>query len=267
MDSFELKQLSTDAVPPVAADIFVKKVEGLRPDFIKGVDISSIISLENSGVRFYNEAGQIQDIFTTVHEAGVNYIRVRVWNDPFDSAGNGYGGGNNDLATAIEIGKRATANGMKLLVDFHYSDFWADPAKQHTPKAWENLSFADKKTALYNYTKESLQAMLDEGIDIGMVQVGNETNGQFAGESDWTKMSELFSAGSKAIRETDPGILVALHFTNPESSGRYATYAKTLQANNVDYDVFASSYYPFWHGTLSNLTAQLKQVADTYGKK
>ncbi|WP_342564986.1 glycosyl hydrolase 53 family protein [Paenibacillus sp. FSL R7-0345] len=267
LDSFELKQLSTDAVPPVAADIFVKKVEGLRPDFIKGVDISSIISLENSGVRFYNEAGQIQDIFTTVHEAGVNYIRVRVWNDPFDSAGNGYGGGNNDLATAIEIGKRATANGMKLLVDFHYSDFWADPAKQHTPKAWENLSFADKKTALYNYTKESLQAMLDEGIDIGMVQVGNETNGQFAGESDWTKMSELFSAGSKAIRETDPGILVALHFTNPESSGRYATYAKTLQANNVDYDVFASSYYPFWHGTLSNLTAQLKQVADTYGKK
>lgn len=267
LDSFELKQLSTDTTQPVAADIFVKKVEGLQPDFIKGVDISSIISLENSGVEFYNENGEVQDIFTTVHEAGVNYVRVRIWNDPFDTAGKGYGGGNNDLATAIEIGKRATANGMKLLVDFHYSDFWADPAKQHTPKAWANLSFEDKKTALYEYTKVSLQALLDAGIDIGMVQVGNETNGQFVGESNWTKMSQLFNEGSKAIREIDPNILVALHFTNPESAGRYATIAKNLQDNNVDYDVFASSYYPFWHGTLSNLTSVLKQVADTYGKK
>lgn len=267
LDSFELKQLSTDTTQPVAADIFVKKVEGLQPDFIKGVDISSIISLENSGVEFYNENGEVQDIFTTVHEAGVNYVRVRIWNDPFDTAGKGYGGGNNDLATAIEIGKRATANGMKLLVDFHYSDFWADPAKQHTPKAWANLSLEDKKTALYEYTKVSLQALVDAGIDIGMVQVGNETNGQFVGESNWTKMSQLFNEGSKAIREIDPNILVALHFTNPESAGRYATIAKNLQDNNVDYDVFASSYYPFWHGTLSNLTSVLKQVADTYGKK
>ncbi|MNO27134.1 Arabinogalactan endo-1,4-beta-galactosidase precursor [compost metagenome] len=156
---------------------------------------------------------------------------------------------------------------MKLLVDFHYSDFWADPAKQHTPKAWSNLSFEDKKTALYKYTKESLKALLDAGIDIGVVQVGNETNGQFVGESNWTKISELFNAGSKAIRELDNNILVALHFTNPETAGRYANLAQTLQNNKVDYDVFASSYYPFWHGTLSNLTAVLKQVADTYGKK
>ncbi|WP_068646726.1 glycosyl hydrolase 53 family protein [Paenibacillus antarcticus] len=271
LDSFELRQVSTEVTPPVTppvdADIFVKKVEGLEPDFIKGVDISSIIALENSGVKFYNESEEVQDIFTTVHEAGVNYVRVRIWNDPFDTGGKGYGGGNNDLATAIEIGKRATANGMKLLVDFHYSDFWADPAKQHTPKAWANLNFEDKKTELYEYTKESLQALLDEGIEIGMVQVGNETNGQFVGESDWGKMSQLFNAGSKAVREIDSNILVALHFTNPESVGRYAGYAKTLLGNDVDYDVFASSYYPFWHGTLSNLTSELKQVADKYEKK
>lgn len=267
LDRFELKQVSGETTLPVDADIFVKKVEGLTTDFIKGVDISSIISLENSGVQFYNENGEVQDIFTTVHEAGVNYVRVRIWNDPFDTAGNGYGGGNNDLATAIEIGKRATANGMKLLVDFHYSDFWADPGKQHTPKAWANLSFEDKKTALYDFTKESLQALLDENIDVGMVQVGNETNGSFVGESNWTKISELFNEGSRAIRDIDASILVALHFTNPESAGRYDSYAKILQDNDVDYDVFASSYYPFWHGTLSNLTTVLKKVADTYGKK
>ncbi|PLS05587.1 glycosyl hydrolase 53 family protein [Neobacillus cucumis] len=263
LDSFSLKYVPK----PVNADIFVKRVDGLDKDFIKGVDVSSIISLENSGVKFYNEAGKKQDIFKTLHEAGVNYIRVRIWNNPYDSKGNGYGGGNNDLAKAIEIGKRAAANGMKLLVDFHYSDFWADPAKQQAPKAWENLNFEEKKQALYNYTKDSLIAMKAAGINIGMVQVGNETNGGVAGEKDWSKISALFNEGSKAIRAVDPKILVAVHFTNPETAGRYASYAKTLADNKVDYDVFASSYYPFWHGTLSNLTSVLKNVADTYGKK
>ncbi|WHZ02597.1 glycosyl hydrolase 53 family protein [Neobacillus sp. YX16] len=267
LDSFSLKSLTVSVLDPVEADIFVERVDGISDDFIKGVDVSSIISLENSGVKFKNEAGYPQDIFTTLANSGVNYVRVRVWNDPFDAAGKGYGGGNNDLKTAIEIGKRATANGMKLLVDFHYSDFWADPAKQQVPKAWKNLSFEDKKNALYTYTKESLQAMKNAGIDIGMVQVGNETNGGVAGEKDWTKISALFSEGSKAVKSIDSNILVAVHFTNPETAGRYASIANTLQDNGVDYDVFASSYYPFWHGTLSNLTNVLKNVADTYGKK
>lgn len=254
-------------VNPVESDIFVKRVAGIDEDFIKGVDVSSIIALDDSGVKFYNEAGKKQDIFKTLHEAGVNYVRVRVWNDPYDSKGRGYGGGNNDIEKAIEIGKRSTANNMKLLVDFHYSDFWADPAKQQAPKAWKNLNLEEKKVALYEYTKESLQAMMDEGIDIGMVQIGNETNGGLAGEKTWGAMSQLFNAGSKAVRELDSNMLVALHFTNPESSGRYASIAKTLQENEVDYDVFASSYYPFWHGTLSNLTSVLKNVANTYEKK
>ncbi|MGM1022412.1 MAG: glycosyl hydrolase 53 family protein [Bacillota bacterium] len=267
LDHFTLKQAGTDTTQPVAADIFVKKVEGLKSDFIKGVDISSILSLEQSGVRFYNEQGTEQDIFQTLKESGVNYVRVRVWNNPYDAKGNGYGGGNNDLARAIEIGKRATDNGLKLLVDFHYSDFWADPGKQHVPKAWQNLSFADKEQAVYDYTRDSLQQLIDQGIDVGMVQVGNETNQSFIGEKDWTKISALFNKGSQAVRAVDPNILVALHFTNPETPGRYASYAKALSDNHVDYDVFASSYYPFWHGSLSNLTAVLKQVTDTYGKK
>jgi arabinogalactan endo-1,4-beta-galactosidase len=269
LDSFTLRSIGGESeVPePVAADIFVQRVEGMGDDFIKGVDVSSILALEESGVKFYDEAGEEQDIFTTMSEAGVNYVRVRIWNDPYDAAGNGYGGGNNDLEKAIEIGKRATANGMKLLANFHYSDFWADPAKQQAPKAWANVSFEDKKNALYHYTKDSVQAMIDAGIDVGMVQVGNETNGAVAGERDWTRMSALFNEGSRAVREIDPDILVALHFTNPETSGRYASIADTLAKNDVDYDVFASSYYPFWHGTLSNLTTVLKNVANHYGKK
>lgn len=263
LDNFKLVKIPE----PVQADIFVERVDGISNNFIKGVDVSSIIALEDSGVKFYNTKGEEQDIFKTLPDAGVNYIRVRVWNDPYDSKGRGYGGGNNDLAKAIEIGKRATANGMKLLVNFHYSDFWADPGKQQPPKAWANLSFEEKKAALYNYTKESLEALLNAGIDVGMVQVGNETTGGLAGETDWTKICALFNQGSKAVRDVSKDILVVLHFTNPETPGRYQTIAETLDKNNVDYDVFASSYYPFWHGTLDNLTSVLKHVADTYGKK
>ncbi|OXS77825.1 glycosyl hydrolase 53 family protein [Domibacillus enclensis] len=255
------------AKSPVAADIFVKKVEGIENDFIKGVDVSSLIALEKSGATFRSEKGKKQDVFKTLKQSGVNYVRIRVWNDPYDASGNGYGGGNNDLETAIKMGKRATDHGMKVLVDFHYSDFWADPAKQKAPKAWASFSYEKKQQALYTYTKESLQAMENAGVDIGMVQIGNETNGGLAGETTWTNMSGLFQAGSRAVRELDSSILVALHFTNPETPGRYADIARTLDDQGVDYDVFASSYYPFWHGTLSNLTAVLKHVADTYDKK
>lgn len=272
IDSVSLKAFKTEEdveeVPvPEQADLFVDYVKGISDDFIKGMDVSSVIALEESGVKFYDRDGKEQDVFKTLADAGTNYIRVRVWYNPYDTAGNGYGGGNNDLDKAIAIGKRATENGMKLLVDFHYSDFWADPAKQKVPDAWADYNLEQKEEAIYQYTKESLQALLDADIQVGMVQVGNETNGALCGETSWENRSILMNAGSRAIREINKDILIALHFTNPETVGRYESIAKTLSENNVDYDVFASSYYPFWHGTLENLTAVLKNVAENYGKK
>lgn len=258
---------SVEVDKSVKAGINVKKVEGISEDTIKGVDISSIISLEESGVKFYNFDNKEQDIFKTFSEAGANYVRVRVWNDPYDSDKNGYGGGNNDIEKAIEIGQRATENNMRVLIDFHYSDFWADPAKQKAPKAWENYSLEEKEKAVYEYTKDSLQKLIDAKVDVGMVQIGNETNSKFVGESGWDNMSKLFNSGSKAVRDIDKDILVALHFTNPEKVDNYEGISKKLNTYNVDYDVFASSYYPFWHGTLDNLTTQLKNIANKYGKK
>ena len=258
---------SVEVDKSVKAGINVKKVEGISEDTIKGVDISSIISLEESGVKFYNFDNKEQDIFKTFSEAGANYVRVRVWNDPYDSDKNGYGGGNNDIEKAIEIGQRATENNMRVLIDFNYSDFWADPAKQKEPKAWENYSLEEKEKAVYEYTKDSLQKLINAGVDVGMVQIGNETNSKFVGESKWDNMSKLFNSGSKAVRDINEDILVALHFTNPEKVGNYEGISKELNTYNVDYDVFASSYYPFWHGTLDNLTTQLKNIANKYGKK
>ena len=249
-----------------------EKTLNLPEDFILGMDASCVPSLENSGVKYYDHNGTEKDVYQILSENGINYIRVRIWNDPYDANGNGYGGGNCDLANAIAIGQRATKYGLKLLVNFHYSDFWADPGKQAVPKAWKDLDIDAKSDALYTYTKDCLEQLVAAGVDIGMVQVGNETNGALCGENGsapdgWKNITQLMKAGSRAVREVCPDALVAIHFTNPERVGSYENYGKQLQEHRVDYDVFASSYYPYWHGTLSNLTTELNKIADQYGKK
>lgn len=259
---------------PLDADIYVEKVKGLGDDFISGVDVSSYVAEKNSGVKYYDFDGNELDdqgFFYFLASCGVNYVRIRVWNDPTDGNGNYYGGGNCDIEVARRIGSLATAAGMKVLIDFHYSDFWADPGKQTAPKSMKNLSLDEKAEAIENFTRSSLDSLLAAGVDVGMVQIGNETNNGVAGEKNWDGMAKIFSAGSSAVRavsaESGKDILVAVHFTNPEKSGRYASYAKSLNSYGVDYDVFASSYYPYWHGTLENLTAVLNDVATTYDKK
>ena len=251
------------------SDIYVKKIENLSDDFLMGVDISSLIALEKAGVKFYNWDGSAeQDIFTTLAQAGVNSIRVRVWNDPFDANGNGYGGGNCDINTALEIGKRATAAGMGLMVDFHYSDFWADPAKQMVPKAWADITDRNELTeTLYEYTRDSLLLLRQNGVNVIAVQIGNETTSGLAGVTNsWTRVCKMFNAGSKAVREVYPEAKVVLHFTNP-NNGNLPEKADTLAENGVDYDVFASSFYPNMHGTLDNLSEQFEYIIDTYGKE
>ena len=164
------------------SEIVVEPVENISDDFIRGMDASSVLVEEKSGVTYYGYDGKEQDVFMTMAQSGVNYIRLRVWNDPYDKDGNGYGGGNNDVATAIELGKRATKYGMKVSIDFHYSDFWADPKRQHAPKAWEGMSADEKCDALYDFTKESLTKILDAGVNVGMVQIGNEINNGMSAE-------------------------------------------------------------------------------------
>ena len=253
------------------AEIYVEPIEGLSEDFIKGVDISSVLAEEESGVVYYNEDGKEEDLFKILADSGVNYIRVRVWNDPYDSDGNGYGGGNNDVAKAAEIGKRAAAYGMKLSVDFHYSDFWADPAKQFAPKEWAHYSLADKQQAVYDFTSESLKIIAEAGADIGMVQIGNEINNGMAGETDESRIIELLKQGSSAVRdfakENKSDIQIAVHYTNIDDKDQIIAHAKALEDAGLDYDIFGVSYYAFWHGTMENLTSVLQEVATTFDKK
>ena len=251
--------------------LYVKKVENLPDDFIFGMDVSSVLAEEASGVKYYDFDGKEADLFRVLADSGINHIRVRVWNDPFDDEGHGFGGGNCDISTAVEIGKRATACGMKLIVDFHYSDFWADPKKQMVPRAWKSMDSEQKEEALYEYTLDCMNRLKEAGVDVGMVQVGNETNGMLSGEKAWSDIAHLMDAGARAVREVYPDALIAVHFANPESPDNYRKYAEKLayyeQYGRIRYDVFATSYYPFWHGSLDNLSAILTEIAETYGKK
>ncbi len=257
---------------PEESDIFVAPIEGISDDFMRGVDISSLLAEEASGVKYYDENGAEQDLFKILADSGVNYIRVRVWNDPFDADGHGYGGGNCNAETAAILGSRAAAYGMKTLVDFHYSDFWADPNKQMEPKAWASYRAASGKAdGLYDYTVESLKAILDAGADVGMVQIGNEINNGLAGEkTDQAKLS-LLKKGSEAVRavaaEYGRDIKVAVHFTNVDDPEGMKKKAAWLAEGDLDYDVFGISYYLYWHGTFDNMKQTLKSIGDTYGKE
>ena len=251
--------------------IFVEPVDGISDDFYRGMDASAVLALENSGVKYYNFDGEKQDVFMTLAQAGVNYIRLRVWNDPYDENGNGYGGGNNDVATAIVLGQRATKYGMKVCIDFHYSDFWADPKKQFVPKAWEGMDIEEKSDALYNFTLESLTQLLDAGVDVGMVQIGNEINNGMSGETDVANVRKLLTAGSKAVREaavnSGKEILVAVHYTNIDDMKKLDTLLTGLQVKEIDYDIVGLSFYPYWHGTMDDLKNAITHIRNTYGKK
>ncbi|HAH18562.1 glycosyl hydrolase 53 family protein [uncultured Eubacterium sp.] len=247
-------------------ELFVQKIDNMSENIIKGMDVSSLLVEEAAGVVYHDKDGKEADMLKVISDAGFNWARVRVWKDPKDKDGNYYGGGNNDIDACVEIGKRATKNHLKLLVDFHYSDFWADPEKQYVPKDWEGLDIQKKADQMYNYTKASLMKLKDAGVDVGMVQIGNETNSYFCGEATWENIAKLMNSASKAIREIMPDALIAVHFTDPERVAAYQNYLVVLDNYDVDYDVFASSYYPYWHGTLENLTSILQVAADEYGK-
>ncbi|MBQ6786337.1 MAG: glycosyl hydrolase 53 family protein [Lachnospiraceae bacterium] len=260
----EQKVTKTDA-------IYIEPVANISDDFIRGMDASAVLVNENSGVKYYNYDGEEQDVFQTLAEAGVNYIRLRVWNDPYDENGNGYGGGNNDVATAIELGKRATEYGMKVCIDFHYSDFWADPKRQHAPKAWEGMSVEEKCDALYEFTKESLTKLLDAGVDVGMVQIGNEINYGMSGENFLPSVLKLLEAGSRAVREIAEAnkrdIQIVVHYTNIEDNGQIDGLVSNLEKSGLDYDILGLSYYPFWDGNNDNMQKVAKMIQEKYGKK
>ena len=262
---------ATDAAETETEENWQTPIAGLPDDFIFGMDASSVLAEENSGVIYYDYDGNEADVFKTLAESGINYIRLRVWNDPYDENGNGYGGGNCDVPTAIELGKRATTYGMKVCIDFHYSDFWADPKRQNAPKAWAEMDLDQKSEALYEFTKDSLIRLLDASVDVGMIQIGNEINYGLAGETKLDNIVTLLKSGSAAIRDVSAAygkeIKIVVHYTRITKKGEVLDTIAKLVEKELDFDMVGMSYYPFWDGGMDNMARVLELIQERYGKE
>ncbi len=273
-------------MPTVPSDeeFHVNPIEGLSPDFIMGADVSMLGQIEESGGKFYDQ-GVEKDCLEILRSHGVNWIRLRLWNDPTDMNGKLLGGGNNDLQRTIQIAARAKSMGFKFLLDFHYSDWWADPGKQNMPKAWVGLGPEELNKAVYEYTAETMKALADASAMPDMVQIGNEVNSGMmwpAGKT-WSQgnevvggydgFAELLSQGIQAVRDNDPNsgnpekkIKIAIHLADGGNNDLYHTVFDELIKRNVDFDIIGLSYYSFWHGPFDRFADNMKDISERYQK-
>jgi len=236
--------------------------------FYKGVDISSLLEMEDKGLKLYAEDGTECDGIRLCKENGVNSIRLRIWNEPSNVK---EAGGYCDLEHTVAFGKRIKAEKLHFLLDFHYSDFWADPGKQKKPKAWEKLQGEDLEQAVYDYTKMVLECLEEEGCLPDMVQVGNEIRSGMLfpdGEvPNYRQLAGLINAGIRAVRDVSQDIQVMIHL---DQGGRYE-YLKewfdhVITEGLEEFDVIGISYYAFWHGTFVDLKNSMEALAGRYKK-
>lgn len=247
--------------------------------FFRGADVSSLRELEALGARFRDRQGE-RDLLELLAAHGVNAVRLRLWNDPWSPEGASYGGGGNDLATTVGLARRVRALGMDLLLDFHYSDFWADPAKQHLPKAWRGFDDDRLAAAIHEFTAHCLAALRDAGAAPTMVQIGNEvTNGLLWPQgkrlasgtptvgSGMSAVTRFLGAGVRAVRAVSPGTPVMLHLDDGGNEAMYRAWLDAYLETGEDFEVIGLSYYPIWHGTLAGLERNLDGLARRYGKE
>lgn len=246
-------------------------------EYIRGFDASVLYALERNGAIFYDSDNSEKDMLSILKNHGVNWIRLRVWNNPYSqAAGTANNTGFCDIKKAKEISVRAKALGMKVLIDFHYSDTWADPSKQNLPAAWDKYvgnatSLAD---AVYDFTKKSLTILKEAGATPDMVQIGNEIDsGMFLKKSDGTTVAfnksvlpTFLAKASAAVKDVDSNIKVMIHTTS-RNSGNNAEGVLDLLNSSI-YDVIGLSYYPFYnHGTLETLESTIQSLKSTYEGK
>ena len=240
-------------------------------EWIKGMDLSSLLEVERCGGTFY-DGGIRGDALDILQSYGMNLVRLRLWNNPYAQDGSPYGGGGNDLETTLALAKRAAQKGIGWMLDFHYSDCWADPGKQVIPKAWSGMDAARLEQAVYDFTHEVLQRCRRERIMPQIAAVGNElSNGllwPYGKVPHYENIVRFTGAGIRAVRDIDPQLAVMLHLDNGGSQDLYRTWFDAyFEHGGEDFTWIGLSYYPFWHGTLDALSENMKQLALRYHKK
>ncbi len=235
-----------------------------------GADISFLPQLEDRGLKF-SDGGTQKDAIQILKDHGFNYVRLRIFNDPArDSGGYSPKKGFCDLEHTKQMAKRVKAAGMKLLLDFHYSDTWADPGKQFKPDSWKNLSFEQLKLSLNSYTKKVIQELKDQGTLPDMVQVGNEINHGLVwpegNVSNVDSMSQLIAAGIAGVKAVDPSVVIMLHVALGGQNDETVFFVDQMMARKIHFDIIGLSYYPKWHGTLSDLEDNMNDLIRRYNK-
>ena len=269
---------STDIItvtPREVASVTIDKTYELKGEAAKprpvgqmlGADISFLPELEARGIKF-SEKGTPVDAIESLKQHGFNYVRLRIFNNPARDSGYSPQKGFCDLAHTKAMAKRVKAAGMKLLLDFHYSDYWADPGKQYKPTAWRGLGFTELKKAMYDYTRQVIQELKDQGTTPDMVQIGNEINhGIIWPEgkvSNLDQLAQLLNAGTAAVKAVDPNIVMMLHVALGGQNHESVFFIDNMLARGVHFDVIGESYYPKWHGTLEDLEHNLNDLVRRY---
>lgn len=239
-------------------------------EYIKGMDISTLLEEEVCGARYFDN-GKEGDALEILKKYGTNYVRLRVWNDPYAEDGRPYGAGTNDIEKTVVLAKRAKALGMGFLLDIHYSDFWADPGKQNVPKAWRGYSEEELEQAVYGYTVEVMTELHRNNVPPTMVQVGNEiTNGLLwptGKKPNFDEIARYINAGIRGVRSVDSEVDIMLHLDNGGFNSMYVEWFDNYIKRGEDFQIIGMSYYPFWHGTLDELSFNMKDMVRRYNKK
>lgn len=243
-----------------------------QPAFAKGADISWLPQMEAAGFVFKNAAGTPQDCLTLLRELGMNTVRLRVFVHPNQDPINGHCSKEETVALAV----RAQKAGFRVMIDFHYSDSWADPSKQNKPKAWESHSFNRLQKDVYRHTYDVLSALQKAGVTPEWVQIGNEIPGGLLWPDgcthNWRQLGQLLNQGYAATKRVDTAIKVIIHVDEGNNKNKFNFFFDQLTKQAVQYDVIGLSYYPYWiqknySETISDLAANLRELAAKFGKE
>jgi arabinogalactan endo-1,4-beta-galactosidase len=229
---------------------------------IMGADVSSLKKSEDKGGVYTYEDGTPGDALQILKAHGLNVIRLRVWVDPAD--------GYHNKTELLEMARRAKELGIKVLVNFHYSDTWADPGKQYKPAAWKDLGFEDLKKAVNDHTFDVCNSLVAQDTPPYMVQVGNEINAGMLwpdGHSDhWDNLAALLKEGYQAVKDCSPNTLVMLHIAEGGKNEAARGWFDNAIQRQVPFDLIGVSYYSYWHGTLADLQQNINDITERYGK-
>ncbi len=252
--------------------LFISTAHAQTIPFAKGADVSWLPQMEATGYQFKNTNGQSEDCLEIIKGLGMNSIRLRVFVNPDNDKASGHCGKEETVQMAI----RAKAIGFRVMIDFHYSDSWADPSKQNKPKAWANHSFSELLNDVYEHTFDVINALKKANVTPDWVQIGNEIPSGFlwpdGSTNNWHQLGQLLNKGYDAVKSVDTSIKVIVHIDEGHNFNKSSYFFEHTTQEHVKFDIIGLSYYPFWvkkdyTETIDDLSKNMNQLAKKYNKE